>query len=162
MEGVTTAIVAFIFVGILFPRIIKVKAQFYGALAAVLLIILLYALAMAIDADHDGFDRFAAVMIGLLQIGAIFLLILSAGGLTVKDLAGDLSEAIEVMRRGGDKKTYIVPLTGAQPKARAGTEDEGWTDVSSSSSATAAPGSTTTTSTPPPPRNPRDASIPME
>src|SRR5687768_17569016 len=141
MAGVTTAIVAFIFVGILFPRIIKIKAQFYGALAAILLVILLDAIAQ-MTAAGSGFRVVAYVIGAVLQVGAIFLLILSAGGLTVKDLAGDVSDAIEVMRRGDDKKTIIVPLTGQQPKPRAaddGVDDEEWMRVTTppaSSSAT--------------------------
>lgn len=114
MEGVTTAIVAFILACVIFPRVIKNKPQYYGALCCVLLIILLGALNMMVGAA--GFTRFVSVMTALLQIGAIMLLILSAGGLSVKDLAGDLAGAFEVVRRGGDKE-IIVPLRGERPGA---------------------------------------------
>ena len=40
MEGVTTAIVAFVFVCIIFPHIIKNRPQYYAAVALVLLSIL--------------------------------------------------------------------------------------------------------------------------
>src|SRR2546423_997018 len=114
MDGVTTAIVAFILACVIFPHVIKNKPQYYGALACVLLIILLGALNMMVGAV--GFTRVVYVMTALLQIGAIVLLILSAGGLSVKDLAGDLAGAFEVVRRGGDKE-IIVPLRGEMPGA---------------------------------------------
>jgi hypothetical protein len=114
MEGVTTAIVAFILACLIFPHVIKNKPQYYGAVACVLLIILFSALSVMIG--KPGFTNFAIVMMSLLQVGAIFLLILSAGGLSVKDLAGDLADTIEVVRRGGDKEV-IVPLRGEMPGA---------------------------------------------
>jgi hypothetical protein len=114
MEGVTTAIVAFILACLIFPHVIKNKPQYYGAVACVLLIILFGALNVMVG--PGGFTRFAIVMMSLLQVGAIFLLILSAGGLTVKDLAGDLADTIEVVRRGGEKE-IIVPLRGEMPGA---------------------------------------------
>jgi len=113
MEGVTTAIVAFILACLIFPHVVKNKPQYYGAVACVLLIILFGALNMMIG---GRFTTFAVVMMSLLQIGAIFLLILSAGGLSVKDLAGDLADTIEVVRRGGEKE-IIVPLRGERPGA---------------------------------------------
>src|SRR5690349_3086518 len=93
MEGVTTAIVAFILACVIFPHVIKNKPQYYGALCCVLLIILLGALKMMVGAT--AFTIFVSVMTALLQVGAIVLLILSAGGLSVKDLAGDLAGAFE-------------------------------------------------------------------
>lgn len=115
MDGVTTALVAFILACVLFPHVVKNKPQYYGALAAVMLIILFNALGRMVNAE--GFTRFVAVITALLQMGALFLLILSAGGLTVRDLAGELSETIEVVRRGGEKE-IIVPLRGEQPRRR--------------------------------------------
>ena len=114
MEGVTTAIVACVLACVIFPRVIKNKPQYYGAVACVVLIILFGALRLMILSA--SFLVFGSVMIALLQIGAILLLILSAGGLTVKDLAGELADTIEVVRRGGDKE-IIVPLRGEQPGA---------------------------------------------
>ena len=114
MEGVTTAIVAFIFVCIVYPRLVKNRPQFYAALAAVVLLIFLNSLALMIGSPK--FSTFVAVIDGLLQVAAILLLILSAGGLTVSELAGDIGKTIEVVRRGGEKETIIVPLHGEQPK----------------------------------------------
>src|SRR5213075_2721225 len=97
---------------VIFPHVIKNKPQYYGALCCVLLIILLGALNLMVGAA--GFTRFVSVMTALLQIGAIALLILSAGGLSMKDLAGDMAGAFEVVRRSGDKE-IIVPLRGERP-----------------------------------------------
>ena len=119
MDGVTTALVAFILACVLFPHVIKNKPQYYGALAAVLLIILFNALGHLVG--RPAFFRFVYVITALLQMGALFLLILSAGGLTVRDLAGELSETIEVVRRGGEKE-ILVPLRGEPPRPRADRE----------------------------------------
>jgi hypothetical protein len=120
MEGVTTAIVAFILACVIFPRVVKNKPQYYGALACVVLIILFGAIGRMAPAA----GTFAAVMTAILQIGAILLLILSAGGLSMRDLAGELADTIEVVRRGGDKE-IIVPLRGEKPGAGRA-EREAW------------------------------------
>jgi hypothetical protein len=42
-------------------------------------------------------------------------LILSAGGLSWRQLAGEVTDAIEVIRRGETKKEVIIPLRGDAP-----------------------------------------------
>src|SRR5215207_3754098 len=88
MEGVTTAIVAFIFACVIFPHLVKNKTQFYGAFAAVILIILLHSLNTMIG--RVGFQVFAGAMTGLPQAAAIVLLFLSAGGLTLSELGAEM------------------------------------------------------------------------
>lgn len=117
MEGVTTAIVAFLFVCVVFPSLVKNKPQWYAALAAVLLVILLHAL-MWIFPGSAWLRGFTGFMTGLLQIGAILLLILSAGGLSARELAGEMKRAYEVIRRGEEEKEVIIPITGEQPRPR--------------------------------------------
>src|SRR5687767_8872050 len=93
MEGVTTAIVLFIFVCILFPRLIDNRAQYYTAFVVTLLIILVDALRRIWfdPADPDsGMMTFAIVTTALLQVAAIVLLFLSAGGLTVRGLTKEM------------------------------------------------------------------------
>ena len=116
MEGVTTAIVAFIFACVIFPHLVKNKTQFYGAFAAVLFIILLHSLNTMIGSV--GFQVFAGALTGILQVCAIVLLFLAAGGITLRELGAEMSRAYEVIRRGEDEKTVIVPLTGEMPKPR--------------------------------------------
>lgn len=116
MSGVTTAIVAFILACLIFPTVVKNKPQYYAAVGLILIVILLDAIARMVGAS--GFFKFVTLMTAILQIGAIFLLILSAGGLTMKDLAGDLSETFEVIRRGGEEKEIIIPRRGEMPKPR--------------------------------------------
>lgn len=116
MEGVTTAIVAFIFACVVFPHLVKNKTQFYGAFAAVLFIILLHSLNTMIGSV--GFQVFAGALTGLLQVAAIVLLFLAAGGITLRELGAEMGRAYEVMRRGEDEKTVIVPLTGEMPRPR--------------------------------------------
>jgi hypothetical protein len=122
MEGVTTAIVAFLFVCVVFPSLVKNRPQWYAALAAVVLVILLNALRFAFI-ESLGLARFTSFMTGMLQIAAILLLILSAGGLSVRELAGDMKRAYEVIRRGEQEKEVIIPITGEQPRSREDRED---------------------------------------
>jgi hypothetical protein len=116
-EGVTTAIVVFVFACVILPHLVKNKTQFYAAFAMVMVVILLHSLAIMIGTA--GFQVFAGAVSGLLQVGAIVLLFLACGGVTMKQLGGDLARAYEVIRRGEEEKTIIVPLTGEQPKSRA-------------------------------------------
>src|SRR5690606_27511422 len=107
MQGVTTAIIGFIFVCIIWPHLVKNRPQFYAALGALIAIILLDSLARMINSV--GFGVFTYVFIGLLQVGAILLLILSAGGVTPRELFSDMGRAIEVIRRGEEEKEIIIP-----------------------------------------------------
>jgi hypothetical protein len=116
MEGVTTAIVAFIFVCVIYPHLVKNRAQYYGALAAIILVILFSNFGQM--SDSDKFRHFVAGFDALLQVAAILLLVVSTGGVTVRELATDIGKTIEVVRRGGEKETIIVPLRGDQPKPR--------------------------------------------
>ena len=116
MHGVTTAIVAFILACLIFPKVVKNKPQYYAAVGIILAVILFDALGRVVAAT--GFTRFVWILTAVLQIGAIFLLILSAGGLTLKDLAGDLADTFEVIRRGGEEKEIIIPRSGQPPKPR--------------------------------------------
>src|SRR5947199_291271 len=118
MEGVTTAIVLFVFVCVIYPQLIKNKTQFYGAFAMLLVIILLHSLGLMIGISSAGFQVFAGAMTGLLQIGAIVLLFSAAGGISMRELTGEMAKAYEVIRRGDHEKTIIVPLTGEQPPPR--------------------------------------------
>jgi len=124
MEGVTTAIVAFLFVCVVFPSLVKNRPQWYAALAAIVLVIFFGALRYAF-LDSSGLMRFTGFITGMLQIAAILLLILSTGGLSVRDLAGDMKRAYEVIRRGEEEKEVIIPLTGDQPRSREDREDRG-------------------------------------
>lgn len=107
-EGVTAAIVLFLFACLIFPSMVKNRPQYYAALVAILFVILLHAMAAMIKAA--GFVVFAGFVTAVLQIGSIVLLVLCVGGLSVRDLAGDMSRAFEVVRRGGEEKEVIIPL----------------------------------------------------
>ena len=115
MHGVTTAIVAFVLACLIFPQVVKNKPQYYAAVGLILLVILFDAIARMVGAS--GFYKFVTLLTAVMQMAAIFLLILSAGGLTMKDLAGDLADTVEVIRRGGEKE-IIIPRRGEQPKPR--------------------------------------------
>ena len=117
-DGITTAIVVFILTAMAFPRIIHHRSQFYAAFFMTLGVLLLGTLRHMLY-DSGGFQVIGGVFTGLLQIGALVLLFLSAGGLSVGQFVDEAREAIEVVRRGGEKKEVIVPLKGEQPRPRA-------------------------------------------
>jgi hypothetical protein len=106
IEGVTTAIVGFIFVCIAFPKLVKERRTFYMAVWGVLAMILLKALG-SFFSPTSSFQLFVNGFLGLLQVFTLFAMLLATGGFSVGKLAGDL---IEVMRRGEEEKEYIVPL----------------------------------------------------
>jgi hypothetical protein len=117
MDGITTALISFIFVCIIFPRLVKHTAQFYAAFGLIVLMMLLASVAGIFHSE--GFDRFARSVSGLMQVASLLLLVLSTGGLSVGELAGEFKGAFEAIRRGPESdKTVIVPLTGERPKPR--------------------------------------------
>jgi hypothetical protein len=123
MEGVTTALVGFIFVCVVYPQLVKNRPQFYAAFAFICGIILLDGIGEMISPSPvAAFRVFVYAAVSVMQVCAILLFFLAAGGITWKELAGDMSHAFEVIRRGGEKEV-IIPLTGAQPKARAAREE---------------------------------------
>lgn len=112
MQGVTTAIVGFIFVCIVWPQLVKNKPQYYAALATVLITIILDALARLFTGSGTpgAIATFAYVATGFLQVVAIFLLVLATGGLSARELAGEIKGAYEVIRRGEEEKEIIIPI----------------------------------------------------
>ena len=119
MQGVTTAIVAFIFVCIAMPSLVKNKNQYYAALIAVLFVIFIDAVAHMFPAT--SIYAVSYVLTGFAQIIAIVMLLLAAGGLTVGQLGGEM---IEVLRRGETEKEIIIPLSEeAKQKIRTNQEE---------------------------------------
>jgi hypothetical protein len=125
MQGVTTALVAYLLTCVVFPNLVKNRPQYYAALAAVCFIIVLDAIAVAINPTSlQGFRVFAYTAVGFLQVGAILLLFLASGGITWRHLANDMRQAYEVIRRGGEDKEIIIPLSGEMARLRAERERE--------------------------------------
>ncbi len=120
MEGVTTALVVFIFAALLYPKAIKNKTQFYAAFVAVVFIILVFSLDVMIRSP--GFQVFGGAVTGLLQLFALIMLFLAAGGMSIGELTEDLRNAYEVVRRGEERKTVIIPL-GERPVDHSRTGD---------------------------------------
>lgn len=114
--GITTALVLFIFACLLYPKTIKNRTQFYAGFFCVLLILLLYSLDVMIR--QPGFQVFAGAITGLLQLFALVMFFLSAGGMSAGELAEEFKRSYEVIRRGEEEKTVVVPLTGEVPKPR--------------------------------------------
>lgn len=112
MQGVTTAIIGFLLLALAFPQIIKRSAQYYLAVAAVLIIILLDALARLVGSV--SFDRVAYLFVAVCQILGVILLILATGGLSARDLVANLARGYEVLRRGEDEVETIIPV-GPRP-----------------------------------------------
>ncbi|HYE18437.1 MAG TPA: hypothetical protein VEA69_08330 [Tepidisphaeraceae bacterium] len=106
MEGVTAAIVAWIFVCLYFPQMIRNRAQFYAGVMMIVGAMLLAALAMIIGGSFVGF---AGAMGQILQTIAFVLMIAATGNVSVKDLGKEFGNVIEVMRRGETEKEIIIP-----------------------------------------------------
>ena len=119
MEGVTTAIVLFIFACLAYPHLVKNRSQFYSALGLVLIAILLDAIAHMPRNGEGVLPHVMYVLAALVQILAILMLVLCVGGLTVGEFAGHVSETVNTIRRGGEDKPTLVPLRGETPKPRA-------------------------------------------
>ena len=122
-EGVTAVILAMLFVCLVFPSLVKDRRQFYAAVAIECCILLLYTLSLMLQ--RSGFIVFAGAISGFLQILAILMIVMSVGGLTPRQLAGDIAGAYEVIRRGETEKEVIIPISSqniprpAPPAARA-------------------------------------------
>lgn len=112
MEGVTTAVVAFIFLCLAMPSLVKNKNQYYVAFLAVVGVIFVDAVAHMLPATAAATQAVCYVLAALGQIIAIVMLFLAAGGLTFEALRGDM---IEVLRRGGEKEV-IIPLSDEAKK----------------------------------------------
>ena len=115
MDGVIAVLLAFLFLCIVFPSLVRNREQYYAALGITVGALLLQSLALAIG--NERFIDVAAGLNGLLYVGVILLLILCTGGLTVRDLAGDMSRTIEVIRRGDTEKEILIPKSAQPPGA---------------------------------------------
>ena len=122
LDGVTTACLLFLFTCLVIPDFIKNRTQYYAAFGCILGIILMNTISLMIGSAR--FNVFAGVVVGFLQFLAVLTLVLCAGGMNVKTLAGEMGHAYEVIRRGEEEKQVIVPLTGQVPKPKAEATDE--------------------------------------
>ena len=113
-EGVTAAVVGFIFACIAFPHLVKKRQPFYFGLWLVLAVILLQSV-RAMLYKVEALVYIAAGFSGVLLILAVLALVVATGGFSIGELKSNL---IEVVRRGEEEKEYIVPITGQQPRAR--------------------------------------------
>ncbi len=149
MEGVTSALVLFVFVCVLFPRLIDSRPQYYVGFALTLLCVLL-----------TGFvSRHWVVgsVLVVVQVGAILTLFLAAGGLTVRGLTREMASAFEVIRRGEKDKEIIIPIGQEQKDKhrKSAVESMGEPverfDLSAEEGNAAYPSKAPTSSFPPPP-----------
>jgi hypothetical protein len=122
LDGVTTVLTGFILVCLIYPHFIKNRTQYYVALASVVGVILLHTLTLML-ASSAGFVVLAGAFTGFLQILALLMLVLSVGGLSAKQLAGDMARAYEVIRRGETEKETIIPIGDQAGRRDRATED---------------------------------------
>lgn len=118
MEGVTTALVLFVFICVIIPTLVKNRPQFYAGFTAVCLIIFLQALRLMLY-NSPGFQVASGVLVGLLHLIAVVMFFLSAGGLSLKEFGSDMGKAFEVIRRGEEEKEIIIPRSDMPPKVAA-------------------------------------------
>jgi hypothetical protein len=113
MQGVTAAVVAFIFVCLAIPSLVKNKNQYYVAVIATMAGIFFDAVAHMFPESAPAPRAVFYVLTAFIQIISIVMLILSTGGLTLRELGGDV---IEVLRRGETEKEIIIPLSDEAKK----------------------------------------------
>jgi hypothetical protein len=113
----TTPLIAFLFVCLIFPKIVRNRPQFYMSFAILVLILLLNIVASMFH-ERLSFVYFLSVIVETLRLIVFILLVLCAGGLSLHELTGEVFRSFEVMRRGETEKTVIIPLHGQKPKAR--------------------------------------------
>jgi hypothetical protein len=112
----TAPLIAFLFVCLIFPKIVRNRPQFYISFGLLVLILLLNIVGRIFP--NDKFIYFLAVIIDVLRLIVFILLVLCAGGLSLHELTGEVFRSFEVMRRGETEKTVIIPLTGQKPKVK--------------------------------------------
>ncbi len=140
----TTPLIAFLFVCLIFPKIVRNRPQFYISFGLLVLILLLNIVARMFP--NDKFVYFISVIVDVFRLIVFILLVLCAGGLSLHELTGEVFRSFEVMRRGETEKTVIIPLSGQKPKVREEAEEPSRQSID--------------TPTPPPPDS--SASIPLD
>src|SRR3954470_23027702 len=113
----TTPLIAFLFVCLIFPKIVRNRPQFYISFGLLVLILLLNIVASMFH-KNEGFVYFLQVIAEILRLMTFILLVLCAGGLSLHELTGEVFRSFEVMRRGDTEKTVIIPLTGQKPRQK--------------------------------------------
>jgi hypothetical protein len=123
MDGITTAIVGFIFVCIVFPKLVRNRTQFYAAFGIIVIMLFLGTLGGIFGYDSK-FRTLLITINGFLQLIALVMIVLATGGLSLGELTGEFKNALEVIRRGETEKEIIIPLSGQSPKVRRTIEEE--------------------------------------
>ncbi len=118
LDGVTTVLTGFLFVCLVLPTLVRNRPQFYAAMACLLGVIAVHTLSLMFDSSTALLTGLA-VATGGLQLAAFLLLVLCVGGLTARELAGDMAKAYEVIRRGETKKEVIIPIGDQAARRRA-------------------------------------------
>ena len=118
LDGMSLLIGAFFFYCLANPSRVKNRTQFWAVFAVLVLIVLFYTLRLMLYNSAAG-QVFTGVFIGMLQVAGLVLTVMYAGGLSLRDLGDELSDAADEFRRGEPAKPVIVPLTGAVPKPKA-------------------------------------------
>lgn len=121
MQGVTAAMVGFIFLCVAMPSLVKNKNQYYVALICTVAVIFLDAVAHMMPESAGAPRAVFYVLTAFAQIIAIVMLVLSTGGLTFRELKGDM---IEVLRRGETEKEIIIPLSDEAKKKIKSAQEE--------------------------------------
>jgi drug/metabolite transporter superfamily protein YnfA len=130
MDGVITAIVAFLLACLIWPHLVRNRSQYYAAFVCVILVLVIDVITLMFSGTAAGSKLavFGGVVKGTLAVVALIMCFLFAGGMTAGQLAGELKGAYEVMRRGETEKEVIIPLSG-QRAAGGGGAGSGADDI---------------------------------
>ncbi|HEY0008545.1 MAG TPA: hypothetical protein VGB55_07470 [Tepidisphaeraceae bacterium] len=123
LDSLTFLLAAFFFYCLAKPEMVRNRTQYWGVFFGLILIVVLTTLRLMLY-NSPGGQIVTGILIGLTQIAAMVLTVLYVGGMSVREMAGEMGSAVDEVRTGGmPKKTPIVPLTGDKPRAREDVEE---------------------------------------
>jgi hypothetical protein len=118
LDGMTLLIGAFFLYSLARPERVNSRTHYWAAFACLLLIVLLYTLRLMLY-NTPAAQVVLGVFIGLCQAAGLVLTVMYVGGLRPGEIAGELRDAADDIRRGGEPaKPRIVPITGEKPRPK--------------------------------------------
>lgn len=121
LDGMTTALAIFFVYCLAKQELIKNRTYYYATFVCLLGIIFFNAFFhfFGRDAGSTTGQGLCAIALGILHAAALILTMAYVGGITLREMAGQMKEAAEDFRTAGEsKKPVIVPLGQDKPRAR--------------------------------------------
>jgi len=123
MDGVKLAIIGFVFLCIAMPQLVRNRSQFFWGIILFLLAMIFQTIGVMLGSSAAARTVFTVLDLAA-QIMAIIALILSTGGFTLKEFAGDLARAYTDLRDGQKEEASLVSLSNQPPKPQYRVDDD--------------------------------------